>query len=248
VDAPDGTDAAALVHVLGGERATIGDEEGLFLDRTWRLHPTLCAFTSEAYYDRRLYPIDGLERQELCETAPFGGSGLFVVDVEHDGNQAIAPEEVDVVEGVLRSLLRPGATWVPRLGEPTALAARDVLVLAPYNAQVAALRRRLSPLGVDRVGTVDKFQGQEAAAVVYSCTSSSPEDAPRGLDFLYDPHRFNVATSRARAVVIVVASPKLFAAECRTPEQMRMVNGLCRFRELARVIDATSLPSASTTP
>jgi len=111
-----------------------------------------------------------------------------------------------------------------------------VLVLAPYNAQVALPRRRLRDAGVHRVGTVDKFQGQEAAAVVYSCTSSSPEDAPRGMEFLYDPHQFNVATSRARGAVIVVASPRLFAAECRTPALMRMVNGLCRFRELARVV------------
>ena len=87
-----------------------------------------------------------------------------------------------------------------------------------------------------RRGWRRRFQGQEAAAVVYWCTSSSPEDAPRGMEFLYDPHRFNVATSRARGAVIVVASPQLFAAECRTPAQMRMVNGLCRFRELARVV------------
>jgi hypothetical protein len=105
-----------------------------------------------------------------------------------------------------------------------------------YNAQVAALRWRLREAGVHRVGTVDKSWGQEAAVVVYSCTSSLPEDAPRGMEFLYDPHRFNVATSRARGVVIVVASPRLFAAECRTPEQMRIVNGLCRYTELAGVV------------
>jgi uncharacterized protein len=109
----------------------------------------------------------------------------------------------------------------------------DVLVVAPYNAQVAALQRRLSPLGIDRVGTVDRFQGQEAPVVIYSCTSSSPEDAPRGMSFLFDPHRFNVATSRAQAVVIVVANPKLFEPDCRTPEQMRWANGMCRYRELA---------------
>lgn len=91
----------------------------------------------------------------------------------------------------------------------------------------------LKPIGVERVGTVDKFQGQEAALVLYSCTASSPQDAPRGMAFLYDPHRFNVATSRARGPVIVVASPALFEADCRTPEQMRWANGLCRYGELA---------------
>jgi uncharacterized protein len=113
------------------------------------------------------------------------------------------------------------------------LGTEDILVVAPYNAQVSALRAALQGFGVTRVGTVDRFQGQEAPLVLYSCTSSSPEDAPRGMAFLYDPHRFNVATSRARGSVIVVASPLLFAPDCRTPDQMRWANGLCRFRELA---------------
>ncbi len=83
-----------------------------------------------------------------------------------------------------------------------------------------------------RTGTVDRFQGQEAAVVIYSMTSSSPEDAPRGMEFLYDPHRFNVATSRAMATCILVGSPALFEPECRTPRQMRMANGFCRYLEL----------------
>ena len=105
--------------------------------------------------------------------------------------------------------------------------------MAPYNAQVAALQRALPGM---RIGTVDKFQGQEAAVVIFSVTSSSREDAPRGMRFLYDPHRFNVATSRAHSVVIVVGSPHVFAPDCHTPEQMRWANGLCRFREMAGVV------------
>jgi uncharacterized protein len=235
---PEGTDVAALAHVLGAA-PTIGDTEGLFLDRTWRLHPTLCAFTSEVYYEDRLLPVPGLDRQAVLGSTPFAGNGLFLVEVAHEGNQASAAEEVEVVDRVVRSL--PGSEWVNENGTRRPLVADDVLVLAPYNAQVAALRRRLRDAGIHRVGTVDRFQGQEAAVVVYSCTSSSPADAPRGMEFLYDPHRFNVATSRARGVVIVVASPRLFAAECRTPAQMRMVNGLCRFRELARMVAHTAL-------
>ena len=232
---PEGTDVAALVHVLG-RKATIGDAQGLFLDRTWRLHPTLCKFTSEVYYDNRLESVGGLERQALRGPTPFAPSGPYLVEVVHDGNQASAVEEVDAVERIVRSLLSPGIEWTDAKGETRPLGANDVLVVAPYNAQVAALRQRLRSHGVVRVGTVDKFQGQEAAVVAYSCTSSSATDAPRGLEFLYDPHRFNVATSRGRGVVIVVASPRLFAAECRTPAQMRMVNGLCRFREVAQVV------------
>jgi uncharacterized protein len=102
----------------------------------------------------------------------------------------------------------------------------------------------LAPLGVTQVGTVDKFQGQEAPIVIYSCTASSPQDAPRGMAFLYDPHRFNVATSRARGAVIVVASPTLFEPECRTPEQMRWANGLCRYGEVAKQVDSFARTSA----
>jgi uncharacterized protein len=110
------------------------------------------------------------------------------------------------------------------------LRAEDILVVAPYNAQVGRLIAGL-PQGV-RVGTVDKFQGQEAPVVIYSMTSSSVDDAPRGMSFLYDPHRLNVATSRARCVCIVVGSPALLEPDCRTPEQMRWANALCRFVEL----------------
>ncbi len=240
---PEGTDVAALVHVLGAERATLADDQGLFLDRTWRLHPELCAFTSQVYYEHRerLLPVDGLERQELRGTAPFLGSGLFLVEAPHEGNQASAREEVEAVALVVRRLLQNGARWVDREKGELPLRPEGVLVVAPYNAQVAALRQRLRELGVERVGTVDKFQGQEAPVVIYSCTSSSPEDAPRGMAFLYDPHRFNVATSRARCAAIVVASPRLFEPDCRTPEQMRWANGLCRFRELATVVPIEKL-------
>ena len=151
----------------------------------------------------------------------------------HQGNQAQAREEVDAVVAIARSLLQPGTTWTNASGQTRQLEPNDILVVAPYNAQVSALRRALTDIHVARVGTVDKFQGQEAPVVIYSCTSSSPEDAPRGMAFLYDPHRFNVATSRARSTVIVVASPQLFEPDCRTPEQMGWANGFCRFAEMA---------------
>jgi superfamily I DNA and/or RNA helicase len=83
------------------------------------------------------------------------------------------------------------------------------------------------------VGTVDKFQGQEAPVVIYTMASSSPEDAPRGMEFLYSLNRLNVATSRARCLAILVASPRLYEAECRSPAQMKLANALCRYREMA---------------
>jgi superfamily I DNA and/or RNA helicase len=112
------------------------------------------------------------------------------------------------------------------------LSADDIRVVAPFNAQVNRLAERLGPRGVP-VGTVDKFQGQTCAVVIYSMATSRPEDAPRGLEFLYSLNRLNVATSRARCAVFIVASPRLFEPECRTPRQMKLANALCRYVELA---------------
>ncbi|MFZ3323726.1 MAG: TM0106 family RecB-like putative nuclease [Usitatibacter sp.] len=233
---PEGADVAALVHLVGKSRATLEDDQGLFLDSTFRLHPAICDFTSEIYYEDRLVPVPGRDRQRLDGATHFSGSGLFLVETPHEGNQAVAKEEVDKVASIIESLLGSGTTWTDCDGVQRPLLPSDLLVVAPYNAQVSKLRTCLAPLGVDRVGTVDRFQGQEAPVVIYSCTSSSAEDAPRGMAFLYDPHRFNVATSRAQGVVIVVASPRLFEVECKTPEQMRWANGLCRYREMATLI------------
>lgn len=226
---PQGADAAALEHLLDG-RPTLPPHRGLFLDQTWRLSPTLCDLTSELYYEGRLGSHPSLEAQRIDTSSAFDGGGLFYVPVPHHGNQASAPEEVEAVAYVVEQLLGNPASWVDGRGRRQALGDQDILVVAPFNAQVGALHGRLPDL---RIGTVDRFQGQEAAVVIYSLTSSSIEEAPRGMSFLFDPHRLNVATSRARCAVILVASPRLFEAECRTPEQMRWANGLCRFRELA---------------
>jgi uncharacterized protein len=166
----------------------------------------------------------------------FLGSGLRYVPVRHAGNQAKSPEEVAAIQAVVGELLA-GLAWRDKSERVAPLTARDILIVAPYNAQVAALTEALPDLK-DRIGTVDRFQGQEAPVVIYSMTSSSPEDAPRGMEFLYNRHRFNVATSRARALCILVGSPALFEPECRTPRQMRMANGFCRYLELAQPASA----------
>jgi uncharacterized protein len=131
-------------------------------------------------------------------------------------------------------LLRPSVRWFYSEGNSAPLKReKDILVVAPYNAQVGDLAARLP--GV-QVGTVDKFQGQEAPVVIYSLTTSSPEDAPRGMEFLYSLNRLNVATSRAMSNVILVGSPRLFEPECRSPRQMQLANALCRYLELAEVV------------
>jgi len=227
---PPGVDVSALAHLLNG-RATIDPEKGLFLKETWRLPPDICAFTSELFYDSRLTARPENRNQRLNANNFLGGTGLRFVPVKHSGNQSESVEEVAKVAELISGLLEPGTTWTTKTGEKRVLKLEDVLVVAPYNAQVSALARRL-PVGT-RVGTVDKFQGQEAPVVFYSMTTSAPDDAPRGMEFLYSVNRLNVAVSRAQCVSVVIASPALFQVDCRTPRQIQLANALCRYIEMA---------------
>ena len=235
---PEGSEVSALYHLLDGAQ-TMPDDRGLFLAETYRLHPDIARFTSEVYYRGRVRARPGLEQQRVIgrrgRAERFAGAGLRWVPVSHTGNQARSQEEVDVIARLVDDLIW-GCRWRDRDGKTSALREQDILVVAPYNAQVAALKEAIPRLE-DRIGTVDRFQGQEAPVVIYSMTSSSADDAPRGMEFLYNRFRFNVATSRARALCILVGSPELFRPECRTPAQMRMANGFCRYRELAKVVE-----------
>ncbi len=226
-------DVSVLAHVLNG-RATIEPEKGLFLKETWRLHPDICDFTSELFYDGRLTARPENRNQRLNTNGPLGGTGLRFIPVQHNGNQSESLEEVAKIKEVVSSLLASGATWTDKSGEQSPLTLKDILVVAPYNAQVSALAKAL-PVGT-RVGTVDKFQGQQAAVVFYSMTTSTPEDAPRGMEFLYSLNRLNVAVSRAQCVAVIVASPALFAVECKTPRQIQLANAHCRYLEVARFV------------
>jgi uncharacterized protein len=234
---PPGAAASALEHLLGGTR-TITRERGLFLHQTRRLHPDICDFTAEVFYEGRLTSAPGRERQAVL--APqgsaadaLGRAGLVYVPVEHDANQSRALEEAETIATLVEALTADGVRYRDEAGEEAPLTRSDLMIVAPYNAQVTALAERLP--GV-RIGTVDKFQGQQAPVVIVSLTTSTPEDAPRGMDFLYSGSRFNVATSRAKALCILVGSPKLFEPDCRTPAQMRLANAFCRYRELAREV------------
>jgi predicted RecB family nuclease len=235
---PEGTGVSSLQHLLG-DHLTIPESRGIFLPETWRLAPRIASFTSETFYERRLRSRPGLELQRLLGNR-FAGSGLWIVDVEHDGNRNASDEEVAIVDRLVTLLTAGGSTWIDKYGSEVPLRPANILVVAPFNAQVGRLAEALAPRGV-RVGTVDKFQGQEAAVAIYSMATSRPEDAPRGLEFLYSLNRFNVATSRARCAAFVVASPRLIEPDCRTPHQIRLANALCRYREVATVLDSSSL-------
>jgi len=231
---PPGAERSALGHLLQ-ERATIAHDEGIFLAETWRLHPDVCDYTSEAFYERRLSPVPGLERQLVEGAGPLAGAGMRHVPVAHEGNATDSDEEADAVAALVAELLESRAAWVDPQGVRRTVTLDDVVIVAPYNAHVAAIQRAFTRagLGTPFVGTVDRFQGQERAISIYAMGTSAPEDAPRGMAFLYSLNRLNVATSRARCVAAVVCSPELLRVACRTPRQMRLANGLCLAVEAA---------------
>jgi len=227
---PDGTDVSALDHILAGEQ-TLSPDKGLFLEETWRLHPDICAYTSELFYEGKLSSKDGLEKQVINAAGPISGAGLYYLPVEHGGNQNCSPEEAQAVGTLVNGILDSKATWVDREGQEKPVTLGDIVIITPYNAQVFEIQQRLPGA---RVGTVDKFQGQQAAIAIYSTATSSHADAPRGMEFLYSLNRLNVATSRAKCVSVMVSSRQIFEAECRTPRQVQLANAFCRYLELAK--------------
>lgn len=224
---------SALDHLLDGA-ATIAPDRGIFLATTWRMHPDVCRFISEAVYDGRLQPEAHNVRRTLV---PGDGAhpllkpaGIVHVPIRHEGCSQSSEEEARVVAELYDSALRQHYT--DKEGRRHPMGADNVLVVAPYNVQVNLLRRVL-PEGA-RVGTVDKFQGQEAELVIVSMTTSSEQDLPRHIEFLFSRNRLNVAISRAKCLAIVIANPALTAIRCRTPQQMALVNTLCWMADAGR--------------
>ncbi|CQD13153.1 ATPase [Mycobacterium europaeum] len=200
---PDPVDTSALDWLVDGRR-TLPDERGYFLDRSYRMHPAVCAAVSALSYEGRLHSHECAAARHLAGYRP----GVQTLVVGHHGNSTESLQEADAIAAEIGRML--GAPWTDEHGT-RALTASDVLVLAPYNAQVALLRRRLTAarLGGIRVGTVDKFQGGQAPVVFMSMTASSADVVPRGISFLLNRNRLNVAISRAQYAAVIVRSGSL---------------------------------------
>lgn len=226
---PEGSSLSVLEHVLG-ESQTVDPAHGVFLEETYRLHPDVCEFVSDLMYDGRLYSAPGRERQRVDASGELTGTGLRWLPVEHKGRSQSSPEEADRIAEAIEPLLS-GAAYTDADGVEHPLAPKDILVLAPYNAQVRCLQERL-PSGV-RVGTVDKFQGQQAQVAFFSMATSSGEEVPRNVEFLFSRNRLNVAISRAKCLAVLVCNPRLLDIHATSIEQMRLVNALCRLAEVA---------------
>ena len=220
---PERTGLSVLAHLLG-KAPTISEDRGLFLERSFRMHPDVCAFISEVVYAGRLRSDDSAARRSTAF-----GTGIRFLPVEHEGNRSASDEEVARIKAAITGMLDGSFTDADGTTRP--LRAKDFMVVAPYNAQVRRLRMGL-PAAV-RIGTVDKFQGQEAAVVFFSMATSSGEDVPRNLAFLFSRNRLNVAVSRAQCLALLVCSPRLLETRCHSIEEMQLVNALCRLVEYA---------------
>jgi uncharacterized protein len=234
---PDGVDLSGLEHVLKGV-PVIDGRSGIFLPHTYRLHRDVNAFTSEVFYARRLRSAEEANRQSLSADGALTGTGVRWVPVVHSGNRSSSEEEARAVRELYADIL--GGEWNDQHEVTAAITPASVLVVAPYNAQVELLTEGLNGLaaeathpGPPRVGTVDKIQGQQAAVVIYSMATSSQDEMPRTMEFLYSLNRLNVATSRGRCLAAIVCSPDLLEVSVHTPIQMKLANALCRFVELA---------------
>jgi predicted RecB family nuclease len=234
---PPESDRSVLAHLLG-VRSTVTPDRGIFLRFTHRLHPTICSFCSQLAYDGRLECMPECALQTVTPPAEkslggLEGAGLRYVGVPTEGNVQQSVEEAETIAALIAQLLHGSFTSCKGVTRP--LRQSDILVVTPYNMQVRRLRQTLAARGLSdvRVGTVDKFQGQEAPVVFFSMASSRGDELPRSIEFLFDRNRLNVAVSRAQALAILVCSPALLDTSCTKTEQLTMVNMLCRFVEQA---------------
>ena len=227
---PGRSGESSLEYLLNG-MATIPPERGAFLKTTWRMHKDICKFISDAVYDGRLQPDKSNNKQRLIlkdnAHPALRHTGIKFVPAEHDACSQCSQEEADIVLNIYKSLLKQH--YCDKKGAVRTITEKNILVVAPYNMQVNMLKRTLP--GIARIGTVDKFQGQEAEVVIVSLATSSGDYLPHHIEFLYSKNRLNVALSRAKCLAILIANPSLMAIRCKTVEQMALVNTLCWVKE-----------------
>jgi superfamily I DNA and/or RNA helicase len=207
---------------LNKER-TIRTDQGIFLPVSRRMHPSICKIVSDLVYESRLSSEPDTIHHQITSNIDLPSSGIYFNEIDHYGNAQTSQEEASRICELYNSLL--GAIFTDRNGQDHVMGIEDILVVSPYNAQVNLLTEMLPKNA--RVGTVDRFQGQEAPACLISMATSSADEMPRDIEFLFSLNRLNVALSRAQALAIVVASPRLLDVPCSTLEEMRLVNALC---------------------
>jgi predicted RecB family nuclease len=236
---PGESGLSTLDYLLNNER-TVRPDQGIFLPISRRMHPSICKIVSDLVYESRLTSDPDTARHHIASKGDLLSSGICFIEVEHHGNGQTSQEEAERISQLYNSLL--GSIFTDRKGQNHVMSIEDILVVSPYNAQVNLLTEKLPKNA--RVGTVDRFQGQEAPACLISMATSSAEEMPRDIEFLFSLNRLNVALSRAQALAIVVASPRLLDVPCSTLDEMRLVNALCAVSAYSSSFSASSGKSA----
>lgn len=229
-----GDSGLSILDFLLGDHATVSPSQGVFLKETYRMRPRICNFISKAFYEERLSAHPSVYQYELSfDKINLPTEGICIIPVSHEGCSQKSVEEGQIITSLYQTLLQQKLKVDDKIERK--LTSPDILVVSPYNIQVNYLRSIL-PEGA-QVGTIDKFQGQEAAIVLVSMTTSSAEDLPRNIEFLYSKNRLNVAISRARCLTIVVFNTNLLNTPCKTIDQMKLVNSFCWLYDYGKKLD-----------
>lgn len=225
-----GQSGLSVLEFLLGENATVPKERGFLLDKTYRCSPKICQFISDAFYDGRLTTHESTSQRKLdLKSSNLPNEGIVMFEFHHKNCRQKSEEEGQIIKEKYNELL--GQTFYDKNGQRRSITQNEILVISPYNVQVNYLTSLL-PKGA-RVGTIDKFQGQEAPVVLISMVTSSAEDLPRHIEFLYSSNRLNVAISRAQCLAVIVINPRLLEIPCQKVQQMKLVNVFCRLSNYA---------------
>ena len=225
----------SVLEFLLGDHSTIPAERGIFLEKTRRMCPSICQFISNVFYDGRLTAHESTSERSLNlqqQGIDLPNEGIVMIPSDHEGCSQKSVEEGEIIKAKYQALL--GQPFTDRDGTTHPINENDILVVTPYNVQVNYLRSILPDTA--KIGTVDKFQGQEAPIVLISMVTSSAKDLPRNIEFLYSKNRLNVAISRAQCLAVVIVNPQLLETPCNKVEQMKLVNTFCCLDEYANTL------------
>jgi predicted RecB family nuclease len=221
-----GESSKSVLNFLLGDLETIPEDRGIFLDTTYRLHPKINEFISHNFYDGKLicHKDNKLRSIDLSGHTSTKSEGIFYIQADHEGRSQKSIEETEIVKKLVKSFL--GRELFDSKGKKKKLDINDILVVSPYNAQTNFLTENLDKGA--KIGTIDKFQGQEASITIVSMTSSDVDCLPKDLDFIFDKNRLNVALSRSQLISIVIFNPRLLDTYPTTKEQLVLLNNFCK--------------------
>ena len=229
-----GQSGKSLPEFLLEDKDTISPDKGIFIDKSRRLHPTLRQFVSENFYDGRLKNFDFTEKRKIIfsnKKNSLPETGIVLINANHkEVCRQKSEEEGSIVKDNYNELL--GSTFLDENNNKRIITKEDILVVAPYNVQVNYLKSILPKNA--KVGTIDKFQGQQAPATIISMTTSDQESLPRNIDFFFSRNRLNVAISRSQCLSIVIMNKRILEISCKKIRHMHLVNTFMKLLEFER--------------